>query len=70
MKDIDDYLHLISKRGRRDGSGGGLLSLLDWCGKTGLREVTEDEARRFWQDPSQPYEEPFTKTEPQQGERD
>lgn len=55
MRDIDDYLHLIKKRGNRDGTGGGLLDLLMWCEKFGLREVSEDEARRFWENPLQPY---------------
>lgn len=55
MRDIDDYLRLISRRGDREGRCGGLLDLLDWCDKMALRDVTEAEARRFWEDPKQPY---------------
>lgn len=51
----DAYLKMISARGSEDGSNGGLLSLLEWCGKMGLLEVTEEEAKRFWEDPAQPY---------------
>ena len=54
---LDDYLDRISHRGKPDGTGGGLLDLLTWCGKLGLRDVTEDDARRFWEDPDCDYRE-------------
>ena len=52
----DVYIGMISHRGNPDGTGGGLLDLLTWCGKLGLRDVTEEEARRFWEDPNCAYE--------------
>lgn len=51
----DRYFKLISGRGAPDGTNGGLLSLLQWCGKIGLRSVTLEEAKSFWEDPDQPY---------------
>lgn len=47
MTDRDKYLRAISLRGGRYGGNGGLLDLLNWCGKTGVRDVTESEARIF-----------------------
>ena len=44
---LDKYLKRISAQGAPDGSQGGLLDLLTWCGKLGLREVSEQEAQRF-----------------------
>lgn len=51
MREKDRYIRMISRRGNADGTGGGLLDLLDWCGKLGLRDVTREEARRFWERP-------------------
>lgn len=56
MSSKDAYLSMISERGNERGGGGGLLSLLEWCGKVGLYQVTEEEARRFWEEPDSPYE--------------
>ncbi|MDO4540894.1 MAG: hypothetical protein Q4B48_07360 [Syntrophomonadaceae bacterium] len=52
----DDYIKLISSRGNAYGEKGGTLDLLKWCNKRGLFQVTEDEARRFWEDPNSAYE--------------
>ncbi len=53
---LDEYLARISRRGKPDGTQGGLLDLLTWCGKLGLRDVTEEDARRFLEDPHCEYE--------------
>ena len=44
---LDQYFKQISQQGAPDGSNGGLLDLLSWCGKLGLREVSEEEAALF-----------------------
>jgi len=50
-----NYIVLISRRGNRYGGDGGTLDLLIWCNKPNLRLVTEDEARRFWENPDASY---------------
>ena len=47
----EEYLRLISARGDCYGGNGGVLDLLNWCGKLGVREVTREEARAFWENP-------------------
>lgn len=59
----DEYLRLISARGSRYGENGGLLDLLNWCGKLGVREVTREEARAFWENPCCKREDVCGKTE-------
>ena len=44
-----DYIRLISKKGSPDGTHGGVLDLLQWCGKPNTAAVTEEEARAFWE---------------------
>lgn len=44
---LDQYLKQISDRGDATGRKGGLLDLLDWCGKDRLWDVTIEEARAF-----------------------
>lgn len=53
MTELDMLIKKISRRG--DQGGPGLLELLDWCGKTGLCQVTEQEARTFWLRPEEDY---------------
>lgn len=55
MNRRDDYFKLISKRGSAYGEQGGLLDLLIWCRKIGLKDVTIDEARAFYENPAAPY---------------
>ncbi len=55
MRGLSEYLTAISRRGDAYGGGGGILDLLEWCGKPSTRAVTEEEARRFYDDPRQPY---------------
>lgn len=52
----DHYFKMISERGSETGTEGGLLDLLTWCKKTGLYQVTEEEARGFWEHPEAPYQ--------------
>lgn len=54
MTQKEEYLKNISARGNATGGNGGLLDLLEWCGKIGLYQVTEEEARLFWVDPQAP----------------
>jgi hypothetical protein len=58
MEDLFEYLDAISKRGDRYGRSDGVLDLLQWCGKTSTRSVTLEEARRFYENPRQPYGQP------------
>ena len=51
----DSYLKMISGRGDSHGHREGLLDLLDWCGKSGLYQVTEEDAKRYWENPRAPY---------------
>jgi len=51
MDKKQEYLNLISARGDAYGGHGGLFDLLMWCDKLSLREVTEEEARRFLEEP-------------------
>ncbi|MGI5984363.1 MAG: hypothetical protein GXY01_06700 [Clostridiales bacterium] len=44
-----DYIRLISSRGDRRGCNGGVYDLLQWCGKRGTIDVTEDEAKQFFE---------------------
>ena len=44
-----DYITLISKNGACYGTDGGILDLLQWCGKLNTMQVTEAEARAFWE---------------------
>ncbi len=55
MNEKDRYITLIAKRGDPYGGNGGTLDLLSWCNKLNLARVTEDEARRFYEDPDSPY---------------
>ncbi len=51
------YLELISKRGDAFGGHGGTLSLLEWCNKNGLCDVTEEEVKAYWLYPESNYTE-------------
>lgn len=42
-----DYISLISKCSNRYGDK--LLELLDWCGVTGLYQVTQEKAKKFYE---------------------
>jgi len=53
MERRGNYLNLILQRGT--GTDGGLLDLLNRCGRLGLFDATEDEARRFREDPTSPH---------------
>lgn len=55
-----DYLKEISARGDAYGGNGGILDLLEWCGKLNTTQVTEEEARRFWHNPAANYHEKET----------
>ncbi|MEG0940336.1 MAG: hypothetical protein RSE64_00435 [Oscillospiraceae bacterium] len=44
-----EYIKLISDFGDRYGNRGGVNDLLKWCKKFNTNDVTEDEARRFWE---------------------
>lgn len=50
------YITLIAGRGDHYGGHGGTHDLLNWCGKSNTNDVTEDEARRYWENPREPYE--------------
>ncbi len=56
MQSKIEYLSAISKRGDAYGGHGGILDLLEWCGKQNTQEVTAEEAERFYENPKQPYE--------------
>ena len=43
------YIRLISKRGSAYGGNGGVLALLEWCGKRNTMDVTLEEAKAFWE---------------------
>ncbi|MEG1403934.1 MAG: hypothetical protein RSC52_00370 [Oscillospiraceae bacterium] len=45
-----DYIRLISAYGDRCGYNGGIYDLLVCCKKLSTREVTEEEARAFWEE--------------------
>lgn len=51
-----DAIRKIAARGDLYGHNGGSCDLLDWCHKHSLLSVTDEEARRFLEDPSQPYD--------------
>lgn len=55
-----ELLQKISQRGDHYGNCGGLYSLLEWCGKNSLREVTEEEAQIFFETPDAAY--PFLRS--------
>lgn len=55
------YLREIAARGNRYGDEGGLNSLLNWCGKYNVRQVTEAEAKLFLDDPRAEYKDTETK---------
>lgn len=55
MNRKEEYLRNISLRGDQYGGRGGLLDLLTWCGKLRLLDVSEEDARRFLENPDQPY---------------
>lgn len=40
---------MISEQGSPDGTGGGVLDLLQWCGKANTATVTVSEAQAFWE---------------------
>ena len=50
-----EYVKLISKRGDANGGNTGVLDLLSWCGKANTLQVTEEEARLFWENPLAPH---------------
>ncbi|MEG0597145.1 MAG: hypothetical protein RR502_03770 [Oscillospiraceae bacterium] len=58
MHSLSEYLCAISNRGDSYGAHGGILDLLSWCGKPNTQAVTLDDARRFYENPNQPYEIP------------
>ena len=53
-----DYIRKIAARGDAYGHRGGACDLLEWCQKYNLMAVTDEESRRFWEDPCQPYQQP------------
>jgi hypothetical protein len=55
MDSLTEYITAISKRGDAYGGHGGVLDLLYWCGVDGTQEVTLEDAKRFYEDPLQPY---------------
>lgn len=55
MNSLTEYITAISNRGDAYGGHGGVLDLLAWCGATGTLEVTLEDAKRFYEDPLQPY---------------
>ncbi|MEG1432626.1 MULTISPECIES: hypothetical protein [Eubacterium] len=55
MDKKSEYLKEISKRGDHYGYQGGIYDLLTWCEKMSVLEVTEEEARRFLENPNAPY---------------
>lgn len=69
MKDVaglnkkDEYIRLISLRGDHYGYNKGLYDLLTWSGRMNLSEVTEEEARLFFENPDSEY--PYPKDEDQ-----
>lgn len=56
MSKKEEYLEKISQRGDHYGDNGGLNSLLAWCKKVSLQDVTEEEAGQFLRDPNSVYE--------------
>ena len=44
-----DYIKLISESGTHRGSDGGVYDLLLWCDKRSTAEVTEEEAREYYE---------------------
>ena len=44
-----EYISLISKQGTTYGYDGGVLDLLEWCGKPNTTDVTLEEAKELWE---------------------
>ena len=55
METLTQYIPAISARGDTYGGHGGILDLLSWSGKQGTMEITLDDAKRFYENPDQPY---------------
>ena len=56
MDRYSEYISAISMRGDHYGDHGGLNSLLAWCDKNSLKEVTEEEAKMFLEHPDADYQ--------------
>lgn len=54
METLDFYMKQIRERGDVYGGSGGTLDLLTWCGKFCTRDVTLEEAKLFFENPSAP----------------
>ncbi|NLH00962.1 MAG: hypothetical protein GX488_03485 [Clostridiales bacterium] len=58
-----DYIRLISGRGDKYGYSGGVGDLLEWCGKYRTADVTENEAKIFYESLKNIKKEGFSKKE-------
>ncbi len=47
MPQISKLIKEIREHGDANGHSGGILDLLAWCQKSGVQDVTEEEARTF-----------------------